>query len=250
MLEYAETASATPAVVSDSLVGRLQRFFSDDEMVELAAWVALENLRPRFTPRSGFAARVSLIAARHAPSPIAPEVGGSETFPGLQPTLFGVAYRMLGSATDAGDVLQDADLPWQGSADGEVESPRSFLTTVVVRLCIDQLRTGRVRREAYVGPWLPEPLATKDDDPALVAELADTLSLAFLVLLEELSPSSGPRSSCARSLPTATASWPRCWAGAKGLAGSWHSGAAARSRTAGAASMPTATKVSGSPPGS
>lgn len=111
-----------------------------------------------------------------------------ETFLSLRPMLFGVAYRMLGSATDAEDVLQDAYLRWQGQTEGEVASPRSFLTTVVVRLGIDHLRSARVRRAAYVGPWLPEPLATDDDDPALVAELADTLSLAFLVLLEELSP--------------------------------------------------------------
>ncbi len=102
--------------------------------------------------------------------------------------LFGVAYRMLGSATETEDVLQDAYLRWQGQAEDEVRSVRSFLTTIVVRLCIDQLRSARVRRDAYVGPWLPEPLATADDDPAQVAELADSLSLAFLVLLEELSP--------------------------------------------------------------
>ena len=102
--------------------------------------------------------------------------------------LFGVAYRMLGSAADAEDVLQDAYLRWQDQPAEEVASPRSFLTTVVVRLCIDQLRSARVRRAGYVGPWLPEPLATEDDDPALAAELADNLSLAFLVLLEELSP--------------------------------------------------------------
>lgn len=102
--------------------------------------------------------------------------------------LFGMAYRMLGSASDAEDVLQDAYLRWQGQAGEEVRSARSFLTTIVVRLCIDQLRSARVRRTSYVGPWLPEPVATEDDDPARVAELADSLSLAFLVLLEELSP--------------------------------------------------------------
>lgn len=111
-----------------------------------------------------------------------------EAFLDLRPMLFGVAYRMLGSATEAEDVLQDAYLRWQGQAEDEVRSARSFLATVVVRLCIDQLRSARVVRAAYVGPWLPEPLATADDDPALVAELADSLSLAFLVLLEELSP--------------------------------------------------------------
>ncbi|MDQ6782675.1 MAG: RNA polymerase sigma-70 factor [Actinomycetota bacterium] len=107
----------------------------------------------------------------------------------VRATLFGVAYRMLGSATEAEDVLQDAYLRWQDQAEDEIASPRSFLTTVVVRLCIDQLRSARVRRERYVGPWLPEPLATPDGDPSVVAELGDSLSLAFLVLLEELTPS-------------------------------------------------------------
>ncbi|MDQ2727790.1 MAG: RNA polymerase sigma-70 factor [Actinomycetota bacterium] len=111
-----------------------------------------------------------------------------EAFIAVRPMLFGVAYRMLGSATDAEDVLQDTYLRWQGQTEEEIGSARSFLATVVVRLCIDQLRCARVRRASYVGPWLPEPLATEDDDPALVAELADSLSLAFLVLLEKLSP--------------------------------------------------------------
>ncbi|MGH8996869.1 MAG: RNA polymerase sigma-70 factor [Acidimicrobiales bacterium] len=110
-----------------------------------------------------------------------------QAFVELRPSLFGIAYRMLGSATEADDLLQEAFLRWQRRPERGVDSPRAYLTSVVVRLCIDQLGSARVRREAYVGQWLPEPVST-EPDPADSAELADTLSLAFLVLLEELSP--------------------------------------------------------------
>lgn len=102
--------------------------------------------------------------------------------------LFGVAYRMLGSAADAEDMVQEAFLRWQ-QAPEKVESPRAYLTTVVTRLCIDQLRSAKARREEYVGPWLPEPVSTADA-PAADASVAlsDSLSMAFLVLLESLNP--------------------------------------------------------------
>lgn len=112
-----------------------------------------------------------------------------DTFVGLRPLLFSVAYRMLGSATEADDVLQEAYLRWADVPDGEVSSARAYLTTVVVRLCVDQLRSARVRRESYVGTWLPEPvLLGSPPDPSAAAELADSVSLAFLVMLEELTP--------------------------------------------------------------
>ena len=100
--------------------------------------------------------------------------------------LFGVAYRMLGDVAEAQDAVQDAFVRW-AARDAEVDDPRAWLTTVVTRLCLDRLKSARAKREVYVGPWLPEPLVT-DDDPADAAELADTLSLAFLVVLESLSP--------------------------------------------------------------
>lgn len=103
----------------------------------------------------------------------------------LRPLLFSIAYRMLGSVADAEDIVQEAFLRYERTPD--VESPKAFLTTVVTRLALDQLRSARARRETYVGEWLPEPLLT-DDDPAQHAEQADTLSMAFLVLLERLSP--------------------------------------------------------------
>jgi RNA polymerase sigma-70 factor, ECF subfamily len=101
--------------------------------------------------------------------------------------LFGVAYRMLGSVSEAEDVVQDTWLRWRTASPDEVRSPRAFLTTVATRLAIDRLRSAQRRREEYVGPWLPEPLVT-DDDPAATAELADSLSMAFLLVLERLNP--------------------------------------------------------------
>ncbi len=81
-----------------------------------------------------------------------------EVFMAHRLLLFGLAYRMLGSVMDAEDIVQEAFLRWQQVASATVETPRSYLTTVVARLCIDHLRSARVRREQYVGPWLPEPL--------------------------------------------------------------------------------------------
>ncbi len=101
--------------------------------------------------------------------------------------LFGIAYRMLGSVTDAEDVVQEAFLRRQRA--GPVDAPDAYLTTIVTRLCIDHLRSARMRRETYVGPWLPEPLVRPHEaSPADEAELADTLSMAFLIVLERLSP--------------------------------------------------------------
>jgi RNA polymerase sigma-70 factor (TIGR02957 family) len=109
----------------------------------------------------------------------------------LRPRAFAIAYRMLGSVSEAEDVVQEGLLRLhRAEQEGErIESPRAYLSTVVTRLAIDQLRSARVRRETYVGEWLPEPLlASAEDDPARQAEVADSLSLAFLVLLESLSP--------------------------------------------------------------
>ena len=102
--------------------------------------------------------------------------------------LFGIAYRMLGAAMEAEDILQETFLRWQRAAD-EITSPKSYLSAVVTRLCIDHLRSARVQREEYVGPWLPEPLVT---DPSMTPDgalaLSESLSMAFLVILESLNP--------------------------------------------------------------
>jgi RNA polymerase sigma-70 factor (TIGR02957 family) len=114
-----------------------------------------------------------------------------EEFDELRPSAFAIAYRMLGSVSEAEDVVQEGFLRLHRAREGgeRIESPRAYLSTVVSRLSLDHLRSARVRRESYVGDWLPEPLvASTDDDPARKAEMADSLSLAFLVLLESLSP--------------------------------------------------------------
>ncbi|MEO8610213.1 MAG: sigma-70 family RNA polymerase sigma factor [Chloroflexota bacterium] len=103
--------------------------------------------------------------------------------------LFGLAYRMLGSVMDAEDILQEAFLRWQNVPESEIRSPRAYLITIVTRLCVDQLRLARVQREEYVGPWLPEPLLqSPESDPAWLNERDESISTAFLVLLENLSP--------------------------------------------------------------
>ena len=109
----------------------------------------------------------------------------------LRPTSFAIAYRMLGSVSEAEDVVQEALLRVHQSLDrGErIASPRAFVATVTTRLAINELHSARARRELYVGEWLPEPIITDAaDDPAAHAETADSLSLAMLVLLESLSP--------------------------------------------------------------
>jgi RNA polymerase sigma-70 factor (TIGR02957 family) len=114
-----------------------------------------------------------------------------EEFDELRRSAFAIAYRMLGRVSEAEDVVQEGFLRLHRVREGgqRIESPRAYLSTVVSRLSLDHLRSARVRREAYVGEWLPEPLVTSaEDDPARKAEMADSLSLAFLVLLESLSP--------------------------------------------------------------
>lgn len=114
----------------------------------------------------------------------------SNVFESIRPLLFSIAYRMLGSVMDAEDVVQEAYLRWQRVSEAEVRSPRAFLTTIATRLAINQLRSARSQRETYVGAWLPEPLVTDETnlDPLEPAELAESLSMAFLLLLERLSP--------------------------------------------------------------
>jgi RNA polymerase sigma-70 factor (TIGR02957 family) len=113
-----------------------------------------------------------------------------EEFDQLRPSAFAIAYRMLGSVSEAEDIVQEGFLRLHRAREGgeRIESPRAYLSTVVSRLSLDHLRSARVRRETYVGEWLPEPVAASADDPARKAEIADSLSLAFLVLLESLSP--------------------------------------------------------------
>jgi RNA polymerase sigma-70 factor, ECF subfamily len=114
----------------------------------------------------------------------------AEIYQRLRPLMFSIAYRMLGSVSEAEDIAQEAFLRYhtmQGRA--EIDSPKAYLSAVTTRLCIDHLRSARARREAYVGEWLPEPLLTGEAaDPPGRAEQADSLSMAFLLVLERLSP--------------------------------------------------------------
>ena len=157
----------------------------------------------------------------------------------LRGRLFGIAYRMLGSAAEAEDVVQDAFLRLVDArrAGDEIASPAGFLVTVTTRIGIDRLRSARVRREQYPGQWLPEPVSElPDDDPAARAEAADSISLAFLLVLERLGPveravfvlrdvfdhelrGDRPRSSIARPRPAVRS---RC-----GRAGTWGRAASA-----------------------
>jgi RNA polymerase sigma-70 factor (ECF subfamily) len=126
-----------------------------------------------------------------------PGADSAAVYEDLRPLMFSIAYRMLGSVTEAEDIVQEAFLRYHRVvADGSVpDSPKAYLSAVTTRLCIDQLRSARARRLSYVGDWLPEPLLTgpaplsaPGPDPAALAEQGDSLSMAFLLLLERLSP--------------------------------------------------------------
>ncbi|MGP3957098.1 RNA polymerase sigma-70 factor [Nonomuraea sp. 3N208] len=109
-------------------------------------------------------------------------------FEEYRPLLLGLAYRLLGSMWDAEDVVQEAWLRWEGTDQSQIREPRAFLVTVVSRLALDQLRSARVKREAYTGPWLPEPVLTSEAGPLDTAELRDTVSFATLHMMERLTP--------------------------------------------------------------
>jgi RNA polymerase sigma-70 factor (ECF subfamily) len=111
------------------------------------------------------------------------------TFDQYRGLLFSVAYRMLGSVADAEDMLQETFIRWQGASDNEIRSHRAFLVTIISRLCVNYLQSARVQREEYFGQWLPEPLVSAQaSDPMGLIRADETLSMAFLVLLERLTP--------------------------------------------------------------
>jgi RNA polymerase sigma-70 factor (TIGR02957 family) len=112
---------------------------------------------------------------------------GLSDFISVRPRLFGIAYRMLGSAVEAEDVVQDAWMRWQTTDRSVVQNPAAFLVTTTTRLSINVAESARTRHETYVGPWLPEPIDTSED-PRLGAERGEALELAVLLLLEKLSP--------------------------------------------------------------
>ena len=114
-----------------------------------------------------------------------------ESFEAYRYLLFSIAYRMLGSAMEAEDVVQEAWLRYQSVRADSIQSLKAFLTTIITRLCINTLQTARAQREQYIGPWLPEPIATGENALVTTSEqsvLAESLSMAFMVLLETLTP--------------------------------------------------------------
>ncbi len=113
-----------------------------------------------------------------------------EAFNAHRKTLFGIAYRMLGRVSEAEDMVQEVWLRWQRQENADIQSPKAWLVSAMTRLCIDQLRSARREREEYYGVWLPEPLmATSEEDaPDYAAGLSDSLSMAFMLLLETLGP--------------------------------------------------------------
>lgn len=103
--------------------------------------------------------------------------------------LFSLAYRMTGSVADAEDIVQETFLRWQAVGQEEIKAPRAYLSTIVTNLCINHLQSARIKREEYIGPWLPEPLITDENqDPMRNIQMADSLSMAFMILLESLTP--------------------------------------------------------------
>lgn len=102
--------------------------------------------------------------------------------------LFGIAYRMLSSVADAEDILQDAWLKWSAVDADQIEQPRAYLARTVTNLALNRIKSATMRRETYVGPWLPEPLVIAEEDAGRDVERAETISLAMLVVLETLSP--------------------------------------------------------------
>ena len=113
------------------------------------------------------------------------------TFNQYKPLLFSIAYRMLGTVTDAEDVLQETFIKWQAVDETAVSNPKYYLTTITTRLCLNQLQSAKTQREEYVGAWLPEPIMTTQNNheqPAAQTLLNDNISIAFLMLLESLTP--------------------------------------------------------------
>ncbi len=115
----------------------------------------------------------------------------AEQFESYRPLMISIAYRMLGTMTEAEDIVQEAYLRYRTQLPEQINSHKAFLSTVVTRLCLNRLQSAQAQRETYIGPWLPEPVLTDENEqfaPAKQAELHDSISIAFLTLLEQLTP--------------------------------------------------------------
>ena len=193
VLEYAEAMTNTPPTVTDELSARLLDRLGPAAMVELTAFIAFANLATRNNTAlgitsQGFSDCVRDSAGR-APGELRRSVDGmtEDPFVAHRSLLFTVAYEMLGSAADAEDVLQESWLRWADVDHSQVRDPRAYLVRVVTRQALNRLRTLSRSREEYVGEWLPEPLLTSPD-VAEDVELAESVSIAMLTVLETLGP--------------------------------------------------------------
>ncbi len=139
-------------------------------------------------------------------------------FEAQRPRLKRLAYRMLGSVSEAEDVVQDAWLRWDRAGEGALDAG-AWLAQTTTRLCLDRLKSARARRETYVGPWLPEPLI--EEEPVDPLERAEDVSVAFLLALERLSPLERPSSCCTTFSSRTMARWRAHWAAMRPPVASW-----------------------------
>jgi DNA-directed RNA polymerase specialized sigma24 family protein len=154
-------------------------------------------------------------------------------FTQVRPRLFGIAYRMLSSATEAEDLVQEVWLRWQTYDRSTVVNPEAFLATTTTRLAINVLQSARKRRETYIGPWLPEPVDT-GADPYLGAERGEALEFAALLLMEKLTPANAPPTCCGKPSTTPTRRSPTSCPRPNPRCVSWSAGRASTSRANGA----------------
>ena len=192
VLEYAEAMTTTPPTVTDALSARLLDRLGPAGMIELTVFIAFSNFSTRSNVALGIESQ-GFSAACEIPLAARPEVRRSvdgmteDPFVAHRSLLFTVAYEMLGSAADAEDVLQESWLRWADVDQSQVRDPRAYLIRVVTRQALNQMRTLSRRREQYVGEWLPEPLLTSPD-VAEDVQLAESVSIAMLTVLETLGP--------------------------------------------------------------
>ena len=193
VLEYAEAMTNTPPTVTDELSARLLERLGPAAMVELTVFIAFANLATRSNTALGITSQgfsdACEIPLASASRDVRRSVDGmtEDPFVAHRSLLFTVAYEMLGSAADAEDVLQESWLRWADVDHSQVRDPRAYLIRVVTRQALNRMRTLSRRREDYVGEWLPEPLLTSPD-VAEDVELAESVSIAMLTVLETLGP--------------------------------------------------------------